>query len=119
MGNCNAKSVNYGASSHAKEFDHTVEGIPIHNGYVLGASYISEDKLLTSGEDNKVSILALDKLKADTLYNPRVLLGHSKAVNRVLYDEAMGVVWSGSRDLSVKMVISVLFYLSSKLFLFC
>lgn len=116
MGNCSASSRtnNYEqpasaasiASSTISPADSTCV---VHDGPVLGMCY-SEDgrKLLSCGDDKRIAVIDLEKMLSNKYYTPDGCFGHTKAVNRVrCYGSKF---WSCSRDLSLRMVLSFMYF---------
>ena len=110
MGNCSAqgKTKTYGSEGVSrKSADALVNdsNITIHQGSILGLCYATENRLLTCSDDKNIAIVGLDNILDDN-YVPKFLIGHSKAVNRVISSNSWA--WSASRDLSLKFVSSAI-----------
>jgi WD40 repeat protein len=73
----------------------SVQSPPIHNGAILGLASLSETKVVTCSDDKSLGIY--DTSTRTAAY----LQGHRKAVNRVIVHDDL--IWSCSRDLSVKL----------------
>ena len=67
---------------------------------------------MTCSDDNSLAVIDKAELLRNEQYRPKHLAGHTKAVNRVA---PMGsdAIWSVSRDLSIKLVESLLLYYCS------
>ncbi len=112
MGACNSKS-----SDNAKKHEAPVEIsrlsesplIKIHDGSILGIA--SHGNIIASCSDDKtVAISDRQFLQGDQKshsYSPLHLKGHEKAVNRVHFDSNSSILYSASRDLSLRLVIFI------------
>lgn len=112
MGACNSKSEDKGKKQYsAPDFVNNEAGhhsnIAVHQGSVLGIA--SRGNLIASCGDDKLISLSDRKLlqsRSTDLYQPISLSGHEKAVNRVHFDTHNGLLYSASRDLSIRLVIA-------------
>ena len=116
MGNCSTRSKNYGSTTvELKNADIAdVYASTLHDGPILGAAYAaSRSKILTCSDDQRIAISDIKSLCSASIYNPVYLVGHKKAVNKVI--SCGDQVWSTSRDLTVKLVRNKLYALSGHL----
>lgn len=105
MGNCSTRSKNYDSTTvELKNADNAdVYGSILHGGPILSACYASSrSKLLTCSDDQRIAVSDLNTLRNSSNYTPTYLVGHKKAVNKVI--SCGDKVWSTSRDLTVKLV---------------
>ena len=106
MGNC-GNSQRYSSNDKSKPSSHDSQqqledARMIHNGSVLGLEY-ANGHLYTGSDDKTIGNLAIQEFCQDVKYSPLHFTGHTKAVNRLLFSTE-NVLWSASRDLSIRMV---------------
>ena len=105
MGNCNARSKTYGSTSNSLpglESSDVFDTI-VHEGPILGLTYSPDGKnIISCSDDQRIAITDIESLKSSSGSSSTYLVGHSKAVNRVICSGEK--VYSCSRDLSVKTV---------------
>lgn len=105
MGNCNARSKTYGSTANnlpGLESSDVFDTI-VHEGPILGLTYSPDGKkIISCSDDQRIAITDIESLKNPAGSSSSYLVGHSKAVNRVICNGEK--VYSCSRDLSVKTV---------------
>ncbi len=105
MGNCNARSKTYGSAENNLSEPESTDAFNtiVHEGPILGLTYSPDGKkIISCSDDQRIAITNIESLKSSSGSASSYLVGHSKAVNRVIYTGEK--VYSSSRDLSVKMV---------------
>ena len=111
MGNCSVQRANnYGSGlTNTGEVVQSERdcGVTIHEGSILGLAYATPNKLLTCSDDKRIAVVDTIQLLTNKSYTPNYLLGHTKAVNRIITTESNA--WSASRDLSLRMVRACVF----------
>lgn len=94
----------YSVATGVDEVDEGQSTVEVHQGPVLGIA-ARGDLIASCGDDKTISISSSKLLQANRAgYKPLSLTGHSKAVNRVVFDHNTTNLFSASRDLSIKMV---------------
>ena len=105
MGNCNARSKTYGSAENNLSGLESTDAFNtiVHEGPILGLTYSPDgEKIISCSDDQRIAITNTESLKSSSGSASSYLVGHNKAVNRVICSGDK--VYSCSRDLSVKMV---------------
>lgn len=88
-------------SRFATPTDVPVSANPLHDGSILCHCELDDNtRIITCSDDKRLSVIDKRSLTADVNYRPKYLVGHSKAVNRLV--QIGNTIWSASRDLSLK-----------------
>lgn len=105
MGNCGSTGKYSSSNNSPDDVDIDlckIHDVNLHKGSILGLAY-KDGQIFSSSDDKTIGKNSVCGLIDKTTVSPLYFGGHQKAVNRLEFCKG-DRLWSGGRDLSIRMV---------------